>query len=59
MHAKRQLLFVQGGGAGVHDEWDDKLVASRCLDGPPPSARRMERPRTRSFPWMTPSFGST
>jgi hypothetical protein len=24
----RQLLFIQGGGAGVHDEWDDKLVAS-------------------------------
>jgi len=24
----RQVLFVQGGGAGVHDEWDDKLVAS-------------------------------
>jgi predicted alpha/beta hydrolase family esterase len=28
MPAKRQLLFVQGGGAGVHDEWDDKLVES-------------------------------
>ena len=25
---KRQLLFIQGGGAGVHDEWDDKLVES-------------------------------
>ena len=25
---KRQLLFVQGGGAGVHDEWDNKLVES-------------------------------
>jgi len=25
---RRQILFVQGGGAGVHDEWDDKLVAS-------------------------------
>lgn len=23
-----QVLFVQGGGAGVHDAWDDKLVAS-------------------------------
>ena len=21
----RQILFVQGGGKGVHDEWDDKL----------------------------------
>jgi predicted alpha/beta hydrolase family esterase len=25
---KRQLLFVHGGGAGVHDEWDSKLVES-------------------------------
>jgi hypothetical protein len=25
---KRQLLFVQGGGARVHDEWDSKLVES-------------------------------
>jgi predicted alpha/beta hydrolase family esterase len=25
---QRQVLFVQGGGEGVHDEWDDKLVAS-------------------------------
>ena len=23
-----QVLFVQGGGAGAHDEWDDKLVDS-------------------------------
>ncbi|HEX3698548.1 MAG TPA: hypothetical protein VH374_24460 [Polyangia bacterium] len=23
-----QILFVQGGGKGVHDEWDNKLVAS-------------------------------
>lgn len=28
MYVKRQLLFVQGGGANVHDEWDDKLVES-------------------------------
>jgi predicted alpha/beta hydrolase family esterase len=25
---KRQVLFVQGGGARVHDEWDSKLVES-------------------------------
>jgi pimeloyl-ACP methyl ester carboxylesterase len=25
---KQQVLFVQGGGARVHDEWDDKLVES-------------------------------
>jgi predicted alpha/beta hydrolase family esterase len=23
-----QILFIQGGGAGAHDEWDNKLVAS-------------------------------
>ena len=23
-----QVLFIQGGGAGVHDEWDDKLYDS-------------------------------
>jgi hypothetical protein len=23
-----QILFIQGGGAGAHDEWDDKLVES-------------------------------
>src|SRR5262245_46899582 len=23
-----QILFIQGGGAGTHDEWDDKLVDS-------------------------------
>lgn len=28
MAGTRQILFVQGGGAGVHDEWDDKLVDS-------------------------------
>src|SRR5678816_2668440 len=24
----RQILFIQGGGEGVHDQWDDKLVDS-------------------------------
>jgi predicted alpha/beta hydrolase family esterase len=28
MGVKHQLLFVQGGGKGTHDEWDNKLVAS-------------------------------
>jgi pimeloyl-ACP methyl ester carboxylesterase len=28
MASIRQVLFVQGGGAGVHDGWDDALVAS-------------------------------
>ena len=25
---KKQVLFVQGGGEGAHDEWDSKLVGS-------------------------------
>jgi len=25
---KKQILFIQGGGERVHDEWDNKLVAS-------------------------------
>jgi predicted alpha/beta hydrolase family esterase len=28
MTAACQVLFIQGGGAGVHDEWDDKLFDS-------------------------------
>jgi predicted alpha/beta hydrolase family esterase len=28
MTNKEHVLFVQGGGRGVHDSWDDKLVAS-------------------------------
>ncbi|MFI7431619.1 alpha/beta fold hydrolase [Micromonospora sp. NPDC049836] len=28
MAGSRQILFIQGGGAGVHDEWDDKLCDS-------------------------------
>jgi len=27
-HLKRQVLFIQGGGPKVHDEWDNKLVDS-------------------------------
>jgi len=28
MSGTRQILFIQGGGAGAHDGWDDKLVES-------------------------------
>jgi pimeloyl-ACP methyl ester carboxylesterase len=28
MKLARQVLFIQGGGAGAHDEWDGKLVKS-------------------------------
>ena len=28
MTGLRQVLFIQGGGAGTYDDWDDKLVES-------------------------------
>jgi predicted alpha/beta hydrolase family esterase len=28
MTGTRQILFIQGGGAGAHDEWDDRLFDS-------------------------------
>ena len=28
MAGTRQILFIQGGGEGAHDEWDDKLFDS-------------------------------
>lgn len=28
MTSTQQVLFIQGGGVGAHDEWDDKLVDS-------------------------------
>ena len=27
-NVKKQVLFIQGGGIGAHDEWDNKLVDS-------------------------------
>jgi hypothetical protein len=28
MTPTRQVLFIQGGGAGAHDDWDGELVQS-------------------------------
>ena len=28
----KQVLFIQGAGAGAHDEWDNKLVESLARD---------------------------
>ncbi len=28
-----QILFVQGGGEGAHDEWDDVADIARTLEG--------------------------
>lgn len=52
-----QLLFVQGGGAGTHDEWDNKLVDSLRRElGPSFEIRypRMPNEEDPSFPaWKT------
>lgn len=32
MTGTRQILFIQGGGVGTHDEWDNKLVDSLLLE---------------------------
>ena len=31
----KQVLFIQGGGAGVHDGWDNKLVESLARESGP------------------------
>src|SRR5689334_23488744 len=42
----RQILFVQGGGAGAHDAWDNKLVDSlRDASGPDYEIRYPRMPR--------------
>ncbi len=49
----RQVLFVQGGGAGVHDEWDNVLAASlRAHLGPGHEVRypRMPQEGDPSYP---------
>jgi len=46
MHMKRQVLFVQGGGEGVHDDWDGKLVESlRSELGPKYEVRYPRMPK--------------
>lgn len=32
MAGARQILFIQGGGMGTHDHWDNKLVESLCRE---------------------------
>jgi predicted alpha/beta hydrolase family esterase len=39
----REVLFVQGGGEGAHDEWDSKLVASLEQALPPEYTIRYPR----------------
>jgi hypothetical protein len=29
-----EILFIQGGGAGVHDAWDNQLVGSLARELP-------------------------
>jgi predicted alpha/beta hydrolase family esterase len=59
MRKKRQLLFVQGGGEGTHDEWDDKLVASLDRElgqGYDLHYPRMPREDDPSFPRWKPAL---
>ena len=42
----KPILFIQGGGAGAHDEWDDKLVASLAAElGPDYDIRYPRMPK--------------
>lgn len=53
MTRTQQILFIQGGGAGVHDEWDDKLVDSlrrELGDGPGVRYPRMPGEGGRAMP---------
>src|SRR5881394_2872696 len=47
---RRQVLFIQGGGAGAHDEWDDKLVDSLGRDLGPNYEIRYPRMPNESDP---------
>ena len=50
-----QVLFVQGGGAGVHDEWDHRLVDSLRKElGDGYDIRYPQRPPRRRMPACTP-----
>ena len=53
----KQVLFIQGGGAGTHDDWDSKLVASLKRElGPGYDIRypRMPNEDDPSYPaWKT------
>src|SRR5688572_2135877 len=56
----RQVLFVQGGGAGTHDEWDNKLVASLTRElGPAFDVRypRMPNEEEPSYPAWKEALG--
>jgi pimeloyl-ACP methyl ester carboxylesterase len=53
MTGTRQILFIQGGGAGVHDEWDATLVESlerELGDGPEIRYPRMPDEGDPSYP---------
>jgi predicted alpha/beta hydrolase family esterase len=46
----RQILFIQGGGEGVHDEWDNKLVASLAKELGPAYEIRYPRMPNEAHP---------
>ncbi len=57
---KKQVLFIQGGGKGAHDEWDNKLVDSLRRElGPDYDVRypRMPREADPSYTTWTAALG--
>ena len=50
---KKQVLFIQGGGTGAHDEWDDKLVDSLRQELGPNYDVRYPRMPTEADPSYT------
>jgi hypothetical protein len=59
----KQVLFIQGGGAGAHDEWDNKLVESLARELAPTSQIRYPRmpdeaDPSRLLPWPGIDFRS-
>ena len=53
MTRTRQILFIQGGGAGAHDDWDSKLVESLRRELGPGTEVRFPRMPNEADP----SFG--
>ena len=52
-NVKKQVLFIQGGGRGAHDEWDNKLVDSLRRELGPDYDVRYPRMRKEADPSYT------
>ena len=52
MSSARQILFIQGGGEGTHDEWDHKLVDSLRASQKRLQATAITLHRANALTWM-------